>query len=72
MDNLEEKFGKCICERCPSFVKCQEDIYFCFKGKSKCLVKEKGCICMACLIHKKAGFKKVFFCTRGKEEEQAK
>ena len=67
----EDFEGQCICDKCPSYVDCKEFL-FCFRGKSKCIVKNRGCLCGACPVHKKAGFKKGFYCMRGNEEEQTK
>lgn len=65
--------GKCICGSCPSWVECKEKGGFCFHatGKSKCIKKEKGCICMGCPATKEMELKNVFYCTRGPEKEQA-
>jgi hypothetical protein len=67
----EKDAPKCICRACPSYVKCDEGIAYCFSGKSACIKKEKGCLCPGCPVQSKAGFSKVFYCTRGSNKEQS-
>ena len=63
---MDKKDGpKCICENCPSFVKCDERIAYCFTGKSKCIAREAGCLCPACPVQEKNGFSGVYYCLRG-------
>jgi hypothetical protein len=64
--NEKEEIKLCICRKCPSYVKCDENVAFCYNGKSKCIKKENGCLCPACPVQSKAGFSGVFYCIRGK------
>jgi hypothetical protein len=70
----KEVLTSCICKRCPSYAECDETIGYCLArtGKSKCIVKEKGCLCPACPVASKEGLKHVFYCTRKSEKEQGK
>lgn len=68
----------CICEGCPSYVDCsqqgstREKAFCLIMGKSKCISKEKGCICGACPVKSKMKLKNLYFCTKGREEQQNK
>jgi len=74
----EELMNLCICEGCPTYVDCSKqgaskDKAFCVVfGKSKCITKEKGCICGACPVKSKLKLKNFYFCTKGSEEQQNK
>jgi len=41
-------------------------------GKSKCIIKEKGCICGACPVKSKMKLKNFYFCTKGSEKQENK
>ena len=68
----------CICEGCPSYVDyskqgaTHEKAFCLIMGKSKCIIKEKGCICGACPVKSKMELKNLYFCTKGREEQQNK
>jgi len=68
----------CICEGCPNYVDCSkqgathEKAFCLIMGKSKCIIKEKGCICGTCPLKSKSGLKNFYFCTKGSEEQQNK
>ncbi len=69
--------AKCICPGCPTYRDCRKDglnaeYAFCIDsvGKSKCIKIEKGCICMACPVHRKLAYKHMYFCTKGSETQQ--
>jgi len=64
--------GLCLCQRCPTFIDCKEDIAFCMAvpSKSRCIRKEAGCLCPACPVLEKEGFQHVYYCIRGNETEQ--
>ena len=68
----KEVLKLCMCAACPSFVKCDEKLGFCLarKGKSICIIKERGCLCPACPVRDKEILIHVFYCTRGSEPEQ--
>lgn len=68
----EEILKLCICRKCPSYKECKEKIGFCLagQGKSGCIDMEKGCLCPACPVQKKANLNHVFYCIRGSEAEQ--
>lgn len=67
-------FELCLCPQCPSWVECKETGGYCLSsvGKSKCIKKEKGCICGGCPIHQEMKLQHGYFCTRGSEKEQTK
>lgn len=62
----------CICESCPSYDASCREKGFCYPtiGKSKCIKKEKGCICPGCPVQESMGYGNVFYCTRGSDVEQ--
>jgi hypothetical protein len=62
----------CLCRICPSFVDCKEEISFCMavNNKSRCITKEKGCLCPGCPVQDQEGFSHVYYCIRGSEKEQ--
>jgi len=74
----EEALKLCICEGCPTYVDCskqganKEKAFCMVVGKSKCITKEKGCICGACPVKIKMSLKNFYFCTKGSEEQQNK
>ncbi len=64
--------GLCLCPRCPTFVKCNEEIAFCLSpaGTSACIKTEKGCLCPGCPVQDSEGFTHVYYCIRGSEAAQ--
>jgi hypothetical protein len=71
----EEKkkiISMCICEGCPSYVDCGEDVGYCASavGKSKCIEEEKGCICEGCPVYSEMNLKNLYYCIKGSEDEQ--
>ena len=74
----EELLKQCICEGCQTYVDCskqgasKEKAFCLIMGKSKCIVKEKGCICGACAVKSRMKLKNFYFCTKGSEEQQNK
>lgn len=70
--NEKDAINKCICLKCPSYLKCNEKIAYCItaKSRSKCINIEKGCICPACPVQTISGFNHVYYCTRGSEKKQ--
>ncbi len=73
-ENVERKQATelCICQMCPSFVDCKEEIAFCLAttGKSSCIKEEQGCLCPGCPVLEAEGFSHVYYCTRGTETDQ--
>lgn len=61
----------CICEACPSYMECKEEIAFCLSegGSSKCIVRGVGCTCPECPVQGQMGFKHTYYCMRGSERE---
>ena len=59
----------CVCDMCPSYVECGEEIAFCLaeNGPSKCIKEENGCLCPGCPIQEQTGFRHVYYCIRGSE-----
>ena len=81
MEDMEEKkqfvMDNCTCEKCPTYMDCSEggekkEKGFCFFaiGKSKCIEKEKGCICGGCTVYAKMGLKNQYYCVRDSEMVQ--
>ena len=68
----EMVMAMCICPDCPSWVECGEKGGYCFEtvGKSGCISKEDGCICLGCPVTSKLGLDYMYYCTRGSEKEQ--
>jgi len=64
---------ECLCETCPTYADCKtgkKEKGFCIKSKSKCISKDKGCLCGACPVKQKMGFKHYIFCILGNEKQQ--
>ncbi len=43
----------CICAKCPTYTSCMkenEELLFCFAGKSTCVADKKACICPSCPV----------------------
>jgi len=57
---------KCLCNKCPTFVKGDEMIGFCFPviGTSKVIHHEESCICGTCPIYDEYELNHTFYCTR--------
>jgi len=78
-DKKKQVLTMCVCPTCLSYKNCSKDerrkeLGFCFPtiGKSKCITKEKGCLCPSCPVTKMMDLKHNYYCTRGREEEQKK
>lgn len=71
VENTKENSSKCICKSCPSKNQCMngdDGFLYCAKGKTKCEVAQKGCICGACPIHAKYKLTEYYFCQNGKAQ----
>lgn len=70
--NQEQAAKICICRSCPTYINCGEKLAFCLSesGKSKCIKSEVSCVCPDCPVQKELGFKKIYYCTRGREKIQ--
>lgn len=73
----EDNIRMCVCEGCPSYVDCggqggAKEKAFClaFVGMSKCITREKGCLCGACPVKQSLNLRDFYFCTKGSEGEQ--
>jgi hypothetical protein len=67
---MEELKEGCDCPTCPSYYKCDkmnEELLFCFVGKSSCIDVDKGCLCPSCPITQSQGLKHQYYCLRGSE-----
>jgi len=62
----------CLCPPCPSYADCGE-LAFCLPAgkKSKCIQKEKGCLCPSCPVQEEMQYNHVYYCTRGNDKEQS-
>jgi hypothetical protein len=73
---VEAKKALCECPNCPTYNECAEEkaeLLYCIAGVSPaCITEESGCICPACPVWDKIGFKNDYFCTKGTEKEQRK
>lgn len=56
-DEKEQMISKnrplCICAKCPTYTSCMkenEELLFCFAGKSTCVADKKACICPSCPV----------------------
>ena len=65
---IDTDLGRCICERCPTFIKGDTRL-FCVHNKSKMDVVERGCLCRTCPVHIEYHLKGRAYCLRGKPEE---
>lgn len=69
VEDTKENAAKCICGKCPSKDDCMganEEWLYCARGKSKCVVAQKGCICGACPITAQYKLNKYYYCINGK------
>lgn len=64
---------KCKCPTCPTYVKGDNPVGYCFPfvGTSKNIHKEKDCICSTCQIYKEHELTHTFYCTRCSQVCQA-
>lgn len=64
--------GMCMCQGCPSWVSCGEDVGYChvLVDKSSCIENEAGCICRGCPVYGQMGLTQLYFCIRGSESSQ--
>ena len=71
---MDRKTGAalCFCRKCPSFVDCTEEVAYCLAvtGKSRCIQKERGCLCPPCPVRQREKFAHFYYCTRGTETDQ--
>lgn len=67
----KEAIDLCYCRMCASYVECEEDVAFCLTeaGHSKCIEREKGCICPGCPVQDQMELKHAYYCIRGSERE---
>lgn len=65
--------GKCLCANCPTYVKGDSPIGYCFPlvGTSKMIKWEKDCICETCPVYKEYELTHTFYCTRCSQVCQA-
>ena len=71
--DLEKNSRRCICASCPSYDKCMEnniERFYCARGKSKCKIEKKGCICGECPIAGEYRISGFYFCTEGAFKNQ--
>lgn len=69
VEDTKENSEKCICSTCPSKNECMEENnewFYCAKGKSKCAVPQKGCVCGACPLTAEYKLKDYYYCVTGK------
>ena len=67
---MKELKEACDCPTCPSYNRCSkvdEELLFCFAGKSSCITDDKGCLCPSCPITHMQGLKHQYYCLRGSE-----
>jgi len=58
--------GKCLCAGCPSYIKGDEMVGYCFplNGASNVIKWEKGCLCETCPVFKEYDLDHTYYCTR--------
>ncbi len=72
VEDTKENSLKCICKSCPSKNECMAsgdgDFLYCARGKTKCEMAKKGCICGACPVREKYKLQDYYYCVNGKAE----
>jgi hypothetical protein len=71
LEDIKENSEKCICKSCPSKDECMnnnKEWFYCARGKSKCNVTQKGCLCGGCPITSKFKLKGFYYCIKDKAE----
>lgn len=65
--------SKCLCPTCPTYVKSDDPIGFCFPmvGTSKTIKWEKDCLCETCPVYSEYDLTHTFYCTRCSQVCQA-
>ena len=67
---LVRLMADCSCPGCPSYNDCAKQMaegLFCSKGKSGCIVVQKGCECPACSVADQLELRNRYYCVRGNE-----
>jgi hypothetical protein len=64
-----ENFKVCICTSCPTYgvtvcPKEKSEKLYCARGKSSCVLPEKGCICGGCPVWTKNSLTDYYFCKK--------
>jgi hypothetical protein len=70
VEDTIENSKKCICATCPSQDECMDnkkEWFYCARGKSKCAVSQKGCVCGACPIVLEYKLNNYYYCIKGKD-----
>ena len=64
---------KCLCTTCPTYVKGDSPIGYCFPmvGTSKIIKWEKDCLCETCSVYKEYDLTHTHYCTRCSQVCQA-
>lgn len=57
---------RCTCSSCPSFPRVKDEALYCSGGKSRAVIKEKGCNCITCPLYDRcSSFNVAYFCVHG-------
>jgi len=63
--DTEENREKCICPSCASYpLICGGEILYCAKGRSRCEIEIKQCICNQCTVYSENKLAGLYFCDR--------
>ena len=63
--DTEENRAKCICPSCLSYPRtCGGEILYCTKGRSRCNIEIKQCICSQCPVYAEYRLSGLYFCDR--------
>jgi len=68
VDDTKENATRCLCPNCPTHEnECmKEEKLYCSRGKSKCKINRKGCLCGECPVASDYQLTDLYFCESGK------
>lgn len=69
VDDSKENEARCICPNCPTHDECMQrthaETLYCARGKSKCEINKKGCLCGECPVAADYQLTDLYFCETG-------
>ncbi len=70
VDDKKENEIRCICLNCPTHQNACMNVekLFCARGKSKCQINRKGCLCGECPVGSDYQLTDLYFCDIGAAE----
>jgi hypothetical protein len=66
--DTKENANRCRCPTCPVYNECLKDgeeLLFCSRGSTKCLIEKRGCLCLHCPNEIKYRLNSFFYCEKG-------